>query len=645
MEKSKKNKIYILISLIIAAVIFLLLSNKKEENSNFEIKNNNLTVKIGETVKIDYELSDPNLVIEWSSNNNFFAVNNNGEVTANDYGTAIITGIVNYNGESLIQTCSISSYSGDITVPLQSVNLPSGYIVMKPGSELDLSSFFVPNNAYISMLKYYDYDENIVTIKDNKIYSNNPGTTSFKASVNNDIIVFGTDIIVSNDAVGNGFVEDFDKVIINDENNEIVSNLTLNVGDNKKLTYGIEPNNINIYNVKWESSDEKVASIIDGEINALSVGNAVITLTINNRKGASINVNVKEVDANLIVDYKPKTVLRIGGQTTIRAHTAPDTIDIEYTSSNPSVASVNNGVVTGISSGKTIITLSTKTGKRQQYTITVLQSSGRINGSGSIWGYSSLNAKVPVQAKTSFFQQLSQKGIGTIQGNDYIITYLGNTFTFNANDSILKVGNKKIKVRIYYPQGEDLSITNTLVYMGGRGETNFGGAFSDISKNTSMIKSAGIVALIAEGEAFNGEAGAYVTKFMKAITKQQSGVKNSILGFSDGAHQVLEAAKYEKYNSIVVFSGYVDYFSEVENANNPEIIFIIASNDGNYRGVKSGINRMKNYGYKNVTLITDATDLGIYEKIYLHIHPGSLMKRGHLTENIFNSKIIEYLND
>ena len=42
MEKSKKNKIYILIVLIIAAVIFLLLSNKKEENSNFEIKNNSL---------------------------------------------------------------------------------------------------------------------------------------------------------------------------------------------------------------------------------------------------------------------------------------------------------------------------------------------------------------------------------------------------------------------------------------------------------------------------------------------------------------------------------------------------------------------------------------------------------------------------
>ena len=647
MKKSKKRIINILIFLVICIgiIMYIFFLNKEPVRVTFEINSDNVLLKIGEEKKIEYELSDPKINIEWTSNNSDFVINSDGFVKANNYGNAIITGTISDNGETVIRTCNVSSYIGDIGVTLNSIDMASGYILMKPNSEMDIPYTFVPDNAYITMVKYYEYDENIVTIKDNKIYSNNPGITSFIVSVNNDKIIESRDIVVSEEATENGIIPEIEQLTITDENNEILSDITIKVGDSTKLTYNIEPSDVKKYSVKWKSSDETVVSINDGLIKALSSGSAVVTLTINDRKEASVVVNVREIDANIIVDYKPKTLLRIGGQTTIRAHTSPDNIDIKYRSSNPGVAMVNNGVVTGISSGSAIIILSTDTGKTQRYTINVLPNSGFISGSANLWGYTSLNAKVPVRATMSFFQQLSQKGIGVTQGNNYIITYSGNTYTYDVSDSILKVADKSIKVRFYYPLNTDLSITNTVVYLGGRGETNFYGAFKDIEKNPSMLKSAGIVATIAEGGSFNGESAAYVTKFLKAITKQKSGVKNSILGFSDGAHQVLDGAKFEKYNTYVVFSGYVDYFDKIEGARDSEIIFVIAANDGNYRGVKTAVNRMKNQGYKSVTIVTNASDLGVYQSVFLQINPGKLMKYGHLTENIFNSKIIEYLND
>ena len=227
----------------------------------------------------------------------------------------------------------------------------------------------------------------------------------------------------------------------------------------------------------------------------------------------------------------------------------------------------------------------------------------------------------------------------------YVISYENLTFSYNITNNLLSVGGKKIKFKVYYPQGEDLSTLNTLVYMGGRGETNFGGAFTSIAKDPSMIKSAGIVGLLAEGNSFDGDSGAYSTKFLKAITKQKAGVQNSILGFSDGAHQVLHASNKENYKSIVIFSGYTDGASSLENAKDKEIIFIIAANDANYSQAKTAMNNMKSSGYKNVTMINTLNDVSRFDSIFLTINVNNLMRKGHYSENVFTSGIIEYLND
>ena len=632
------NYIIVFLVFIIVILAYFFLFNKKDD-IGFIIKDEKMEIRIGETKKINYIVSDSNVNVEWVSSNNNVSVNSNGEVTAYSYGEALIVGKANNNGETIEKVCAVNVYSGDKNVSVQSIDVASGHISMKPNSEMELPFKIIPDNAYIYSFKYAINDETIATLDGNKIIAKNIGSTHLKVWFNNTVTI-GIDIKVSSDVKVNGIVKDIEKISFNDRD------IVLEKGDIKLLQYSITPEDVDIESIVWKSNNENVVKVSqDGQIEAISIGDAVISVIINDTE-QSINVKVEESNADIIIDTHPKTLIRIGENTTIKSHLSSGNSSIDYNSSNPSVASVNNGVITGVGAGSTTISLSLSNGKTKTYTINVLPPYGFISGSANFWGYQSLNAKVPVRAGITFFQNLAQSGLGVLQGSVYTINSSGIVFNYNLSSSTLSVDNKDILVRIYYPPNEDLSSLNTLVYMGGRGETNFGSAFFEIDKDPSMIKSGGIVALLAEGKKFNGESAAYVTKFIKAITKQQPGVKNSLLGFSDGAHQVLDGPLHETYQSLVVFSGYVDYVTTVENAKDKEVIFIIAANDGNYRGVKTAINNMKKSGYKNVTAITNATDLGVYESNFLlHINPGSLMKFAHVTENIFNSKIIEYLND
>ena len=100
------------------------------------------------------------------------------------------------------------------------------------------------------------------------------------------------------------------------------------------------------------------------------------------------------------------------------------------------------------------------------------------------------------------------------------------------------------------------------------------------------------------------------------------------------------------YDRIIVFSGYADGVTSLNNAKNSEIMFIIAPNDGNYSQAVNTLRNMKNSGYKNVTIISNGTEMSKnFSDKFLVIVPGSLMKNAHDTINILNSKIISYAND
>ena len=148
--------------------------------------------------------------------------------------------------------------------------------------------------------------------------------------------------------------------------------LTLDVGGTATLTATITPNNATNPNVTWSSDNQNVATVDqNGEVTAVSAGTATITVTTaDGGKTATCEVTVtaasvpvtgvtlSQNQASLYYNRTPNTL-------TLTATVTPDNATnqaVTWTSSNPSVATVKNGVVTAVAPGIAVITATTQDG-------------------------------------------------------------------------------------------------------------------------------------------------------------------------------------------------------------------------------------------------------------------------------------------
>lgn len=112
--------------------------------------------------------------------------------------------------------------------------------------------------------------------------------------------------------------------------------------------------------VTWKSSDEKVATVNAGTVTFVGEGTAEITATAG-EVSATCKVTVKA--ATVAVDKvtldKTSAELTVGDTATIKAVVTPDNATdktVTWTSSDESVATVKDGVVTAVKAGKATIT-------------------------------------------------------------------------------------------------------------------------------------------------------------------------------------------------------------------------------------------------------------------------------------------------
>ena len=147
------------------------------------------------------------------------------------------------------------------------------------------------------------------------------------------------------------------------------SSVSLDVGATKDLS-GVKTDLGK--SVKWSSSNPSVAAVSNGKLVALAEGTAVMTATAedNDSVTATFIVTVsKAVKPIQSVDLdKSVYTLKIKGTVTLKATVTPSDADdvgrLIWESSKPSVASVSSGgVVTAISAGSTVITVSTADGR------------------------------------------------------------------------------------------------------------------------------------------------------------------------------------------------------------------------------------------------------------------------------------------
>ena len=147
--------------------------------------------------------------------------------------------------------------------------------------------------------------------------------------------------------------------------------ISLEAGQTAQLTATVQPGNADNQAVTWSSSDNNVVSVdATGKITANTKGSATITVTTaDGGKTATCTVTVTEPAAPVAVTgvtlNKNNTTIYTGRTETLTATIQPaDATNkaVTWTSDNTGVATVNNGVVTGVSVGSATITAKTADG-------------------------------------------------------------------------------------------------------------------------------------------------------------------------------------------------------------------------------------------------------------------------------------------
>ena len=140
-------------------------------------------------------------------------------------------------------------------------------------------------------------------------------------------------------------------------------------GDVFKLTATVTPDNASNKEVTWSSSDEAVAKVDkDGNVTTFKAGKATITVeTVDGGFKAECEVTVKAKAisvTDVTLDEAAKT-LTVGEEFTLTATVAPDNADIKtvtWSSSDETVAKVEDGKVTALKAGEATITVKTVDG-------------------------------------------------------------------------------------------------------------------------------------------------------------------------------------------------------------------------------------------------------------------------------------------
>ena len=160
------------------------------------------------------------------------------------------------------------------------------------------------------------------------------------------------------------------------------------VGNAVALTATVLPADAVNKNLTWSSNNTSVATVNNGSVTAVGVGQATITVTSLDNPNAkdTFILTVNPTPAESISLDKNELSLKVGQSETLTATVLPPTTTdptVTWTSSDPNVASVSGGVVTGVSASENPVTITAKTTNNIAATcsVTVSESSGPTVGS------------------------------------------------------------------------------------------------------------------------------------------------------------------------------------------------------------------------------------------------------------------------
>ena len=338
----------------------------------------NLTLKPGESASLTATVLPNTAVnrnIRWdSSDPSVASVDQNGTVTAYRSGTAVITVTTEESGYTASTTVTVGA--GAIT----SMYFSGGEISIPLPGGVDLASMLIvePEGANLDDLQWSSSDSSVASVSNGYVNAESAGTATITATASNGV---SASISVK---VGTYVPVDY---------LSIVGNGTITVGGSTDLSLVINPDNATNRQAEWEvaSGGSKIVSVsgsgTSATVTGRKKGTATVIAYINDNgqvKQASISITVTDkvvepselefVDGNGdLISFASLAVGR-GDSLLKLLQIGPEGASTEglvWSSSDPSVATVEDGQIQGISDGVATITVKAPNGATATLTVKV----------------------------------------------------------------------------------------------------------------------------------------------------------------------------------------------------------------------------------------------------------------------------------
>lgn len=133
---------------------------------------------------------------------------------------------------------------------------------------------------------------------------------------------------------------------------------SMNVGSDETLVATVKPDNATNKTVTWTTSDETVATVVNGKVTAVGPGKAIITAKAGD-KTATYTIDVKAPLTGIKLNTTSENMLK-NQELDLKVEYIPnnttDDRTVTWTVSDPTVVKVENGHVTALKEGTAVVT-------------------------------------------------------------------------------------------------------------------------------------------------------------------------------------------------------------------------------------------------------------------------------------------------